>query len=96
MTKAITPLTVAGVAMRASSVLNRSMPPVPSSTPISTLTPHTITITAHGTCAQHRRVVARAHQHEQRRPRRTPRDPRFTFRNTTATTQTAPTTSVIQ
>ena len=49
MIPAIAPFTVPGVATRASSVVNRSMPPVFSSTPIRTLTPHTMTITAHGT-----------------------------------------------
>ena len=48
VTNAITPVTVAGVDTRASRSVNRSIPCVRSSTPMSTVTPHTINTTFHG------------------------------------------------
>src|SRR6187402_679196 len=46
---ATTPFTVAGDASRASIDVNRSIPPVFSSREMSTVTPHTMMITPHGT-----------------------------------------------
>ena len=48
MTSATTPVSVPGVAIDASSSVNRSSPLVFSSSATSTLTPHTITMGVHG------------------------------------------------
>src|SRR5688572_10346242 len=49
VTNATTPFSDAGLARRASIDVNSSMPPVFSSTEISTVTPQTMTMTPHGT-----------------------------------------------
>ena len=49
VTKAITPFTLPGEASRESRLVNRSIPPVASSSAIRTVTPLTMTITLHGT-----------------------------------------------
>ena len=92
---AIVPFTVRGVAIFASKVVKRSMPPVFSSTPISTLTPHTIRITAHGIC---RTLSASSPSFDMISTVAATKadNPGFSLRNTTASTQSTMTPIVSQ
>src|SRR4029453_10051728 len=91
----MTPFTVPGVVILASSVVKRSIPPVFSSTPISTLTPHTITTTDHGTLFRTGPPGAHPTSTSRLAPAN-PDRPGFAFRTTTPPIHTAVTASVTQ
>ena len=92
---AITPFTLAGDATRASRSVKSTRPPVPSSTPISTLTPQTITSTDQGTA---RSIAASSPVRASTSTAAAAKaaSPRLTFNTTTAITQIVPTASVIR
>ena len=93
VTNAMAPLAVPGVAMRASSPVIRSMPPVFSSTPTSKLTPETMSKTAHGTP----RIAASSSPQRAKMSKAAAANaesPGFRRKKTTPATQSPSTTSV--
>ena len=76
VTNAMTPLTVAGDASLERSAVNRSMPPVDSSSAMSVLTPLTIRMTPQGTrlIAVVSSATPNRDEHDDRRERAQARD----------------------